>query len=133
MALFYVVVLTVAAGVGHLVEQVSVDWLWLTLLIPGFGLQVMLVIEMRRLHGTGWGGAGVGSASSAAGMVACCAHHLAEIVPVVGLTGFAGFLTAWKPWLLGVGLAITYGMIFRLWRHFGRMGVDEVETCAVAH
>lgn len=133
MALFYATVLIVAAGVGHLVDQIVLDWYWLVLVIPGFGLQVTLLVEMRQRHSSGMAVAGVGSASSAAGMVACCAHHLAELAPLVGLAGFAGFLTAWKPWLLAAGVTITYTMIVRSWRHFVTMSIDEVEACAVAH
>lgn len=29
-------------------------------------------------------------------MVACCAHHLADLVPVIGVSGAAAFLTEWR-------------------------------------
>jgi len=35
-----------------------------------------------------------GTSTSAVGMVACCAHHLADLVPLLGATGLAAFLFA---------------------------------------
>src|SRR6266536_2504516 len=56
------------------------------------GLQVALMAELRqrrrqaRLAAAATGGA---AGTSAVGMVACCAHHVADLAPLAGLTGAA--------------------------------------------
>ncbi len=130
ITVFYVGVLGSVAGLRHLADQAAADWYWLALIIPGFGLQVALLSELRRRHTAGLAAAGAGTASSAAGMVACCAHHLVEVAPLVGAAGLAGILEDWKPWLLTAGVAITYGMVARSWRHLAGAGVEEVECVA---
>jgi hypothetical protein len=37
-------------------------------------------------------------------MVACCAHHVADVLPLVGLTAAATFLANWKIPFMVVGL-----------------------------
>lgn len=130
ITVFYAGVLGSVAGVRHLVDQAASDWYWLALIVPGFGLQVTLLSELRRRHTAGLAAAGAGTASSAAGMVACCAHHLAEVAPLVGVAGIAGMLDDWKPWLLAAGVSITYGMVVRSWRHLPGAGIEEVECVA---
>jgi presenilin-like A22 family membrane protease len=48
-------------------------------------------------------------------MVACCAHHLTDVLPLVGLAGAAFFLAAyqWLFLLLGV-LSNLVGLVFML-------------------
>jgi hypothetical protein len=40
-------------------------------------------------------------------MLACCAHHLADILPIVGLSGAAIFLNAYKTPLLWLGILMN--------------------------
>ena len=69
---------------------------------------------------------GVGTGASTLGMIACCAHHLADFGPLVALTGASGlsgavsFLAEWKiPFIifgLGVntiGIVVTLRLILR--------------------
>lgn len=95
LAVFYVGVVALASGSGgHLVEQTRQDWVYLMVITTGFGVQVALLSELRHrralqpeLAAVG----GAGATASGVGTVACCAHHLAELVPLVGLSGAAGF------------------------------------------
>ena len=45
--------------------------------------------------------------ASTAGMIACCAHHLADLAPILGLAGAATFLYDYRLMFVGVGLAIN--------------------------
>ena len=56
------------------------------------------------------GGAGA-TASGGVGMVACCAHHLAELVPLVGMSG-AVFLTDYRAPIMLVGVAVNLTGVF---------------------
>ena len=38
-------------------------------------------------------------------MVACCAHHLADVLPIVGLSGVAVFLVEFRTPLMLLGIA----------------------------
>jgi hypothetical protein len=49
--------------------------------------------------------ASAGTATSSISMVACCAHHLADVLPIVGLSGLAVFLVEFRTPLMLVGLA----------------------------
>jgi hypothetical protein len=57
---------------------------------------------------------------SAAAMVACCAHHAVDVLPLVGLTAAATLLAEYRiPFmLLGLGTTITgiVVMLVILWR-----------------
>lgn len=108
---FYVAVVWGASGsFDHLVGQVREDWFLLAPIVAGFGLQVALVSELRRRHRLARatavaGGAGMGT--STAGMIACCAHHLADLAPFIGATGAATFLTDYRVPFMVVGLGVN--------------------------
>ena len=111
LALFYIGVVWAASGsFQHVVDQAGLDWYYLALILGGFGVQVALVSELRRRHRLRHsaalaGGAGVGS--STAGMVACCAHHIAELAPFIGATGAATFLIEYRILFMIVGIGIN--------------------------
>jgi len=111
LALFYVVVVWTASGsFGHLVDQASRDWYFLVLIVAGFGVQVALVSELRRRHrlqqtAAVAGGAGMGA--STAGMIACCAHHIADLAPFIGASGAATFLTDYRIPFIVVGIGVN--------------------------
>ena len=139
LALFYIGVVWAASGsFQHVVDQAGRDWYYLALILGGFGVQVALVSELRRRHRLQHsaalaGGAGVGS--STAGMVACCAHHIAELAPFIGATGVATFLIEYRiPFMIvgiginGIGVAVA---ALRL-HHTVVPGPHDV-TAALAH
>jgi hypothetical protein len=107
---FYVLVLLVFAGPSHLDDQLVEDWPWVLLLSAGFGTQVAVLVELRRrrrLDRQAGGTAGLGAGASAAGMVACCAHHVADLLPILGASGAAVFLSGLRSPLMAAGLAIN--------------------------
>ncbi len=50
------------------------------------------------MHVKGRGGKAVaaGTGASTVAMVACCAHHITDILPIIGLAGVALFLSEYK-------------------------------------
>ncbi len=111
LATFYVAVVWAASGsFDHLVEQVRRDWYFLVAIVGGFGIQVALVSELRRRHrlqhsAAMAGGAGMGASTT--GMVACCAHHIADLAPFIGATGAASFLTDYRIPFMVVGIGVN--------------------------
>jgi hypothetical protein len=111
LATLYAVIVGGASGsLRHLAEQAGSDWYLLLPLALGFGLQVSLIVELRMRHrlqaATATAGT-AGAGASTAGMVACCAHHVADLAPFLGATGAATFLIDYRiPFIVG-GLGIT--------------------------
>gem|GEM_PF-1144121 len=111
MAMFYVAVVWAASGSwSHLMSQARQDWFYLVAIVLGFGTQVTLVSELRHRHRTGKQATvagGVGAGASTVGMVACCAHHLADLFPIIGAASAAGFMTDYRVPFMLVGIAIN--------------------------
>ena len=103
----------------------AVDLFWedRRLVIPillGFGIQAALysVLKLRLYlpassNTPGPGAAspapaasmGAGGATSTVAMVACCAHHAADVLPILGLTAAATFLAEYRTAFMAAGLA----------------------------
>lgn len=110
LGVFYAAVVALASGAEHLADQARADWPYLSLIVAGFGTQVALLVELRhrrRVRRLEQAAAGAGVGSGAVGMVACCAHHLADLAPVVGLSGAATFLTDWRLEFMLAGIAVN--------------------------
>jgi hypothetical protein len=109
LAGFYVTVLAASGGWRHLADQARTDWWLLAPIVVAFGVQVALTVELRSRHRTHHlaATAGAGTGASTAGMVACCAHHLVDLVPLLGAAGVAGFLFDWRIPLMAAGLVVN--------------------------
>lgn len=104
----YLLIVTVAQGADHAVELFAADAPFVLAIAAGFGIQIALFTELRAVHArhrsaTAMTAAGTGT--SVAAMLACCAHHLADLLPIIGLSGHAVFLNAYKTPLLWLGIA----------------------------
>lgn len=113
LALFalYMTIVTLAQGWEHAVELFGQD-AWLVIpIMAGFGTQVGLYTYLRGVlrHGSRASKAmmGAGGGTSTAAMVACCAHHVADLLPLLGLSAAASFLAAYKIPFMLVGLAMN--------------------------
>lgn len=111
LASFYVVVVGGVGGLAHLGRQTADDWPWLLLILAGFGTQIALVVELRRRHrlrdAVTRSATGGGGSASAVGMVACCAHHVADLAPIIGASGLAAFLTDYRIPIMLAGILVN--------------------------
>ena len=111
MAAFYVAVVWGASGSwGHLRDQAGADWGYLLFILAGFGTQVALLVELKarhRMDRAATTASGAGAGASTVGMVACCAHHIADLLPILGATGGATFLTDQRVPAMLAGITIT--------------------------
>ena len=78
-------------------------------IMVGFGVQVGLYAYLKTVahaaaRGTG-ALAGAGGGTSTAAMVACCAHHVTDVLPLLGLSAAATFLAEYRIPFMVVGLA----------------------------
>jgi hypothetical protein len=129
MLAFYVVVVRVASGSGaHLRSQIRADWYLVAAVAVAFGVQVGLFAELRRrhrLHMASTAAATAGMGASTAGMIACCAHHLADLAPFVGLAGAATFLYDYRAPFVVSGLAVNAAGIVLALRRLRHMPADR--------
>jgi hypothetical protein len=111
LIVLYLVIIAGASGSWeHVTDQARQDWYYLVPIVAGFGTQVALVSELRRRHRLHHGAAaasGAGAGASAVGMVACCAHHIADLAPFIGATAAATFLTDYRIAFMIVGIGVN--------------------------
>jgi hypothetical protein len=125
MLVFYFAVLTISENFAHAVSQFWTMWYWIIALSAGFGFQVGLFVYMKE-HGKNTSNREVIAAGgmSTGSMIACCAHHLSDLVAVLGLSGafiffadyqmlfiYAGVLSN----LLGISIMLGAMQDMRLW------------------
>lgn len=105
----YLAIISLAQGMEHAIEQLALDAPFVGLIAAGFGTQVGLFVELRavdRHHRASAAVTAAGTGTSAAAMLACCAHHVVDLLPIVGLSAAAVFLNAYKTplFLIGIGM-----------------------------
>jgi hypothetical protein len=98
----------------HAIDLFWEDRLIVIPIILGFGVQMGLYTILKKrlfvpLASVGPSGAltGAGGATSTAAMVACCAHHVTDVLPILGLTTAATFLAEYQTLFMLVGLGTT--------------------------
>ncbi len=117
IAAIYFGLLTLAQGWEYASSQFSFNRWYIVPIWAAFGVQAALYSILRfRLFLRGQAGVlspfagmmGASGASSTAAMVACCLHHVADVLPILGVSAAATFLTrAQRPFMLvGLGMNI---------------------------
>jgi hypothetical protein len=133
---FYLAVIVVASGAAHLWAQLALDWPWITVIVAGFGVQTALLIALREQQRAraAAAAAGTGAGASVVGMLACCAHHVADIAPLVGVNLAATFLATYRVPFMAVGIAVNavaIGVTVRRIREEARRAArQELPQCA---
>lgn len=123
----YLGILSVANSPAHAFDQLGQDLGWVVLVALGFGVQVGMhtLLRLGAHAATSAGNAalsGAGTMGSTIGMIACCAHHVADLAPLAallgasGMSGFAAALNEWKFPVIAVGLLINAIGVYFTWR-----------------
>ena len=114
----YLGLVTWAQGFSHARELIREDRYFVAAIAGGFGLQIALFVYLRRLlSASAKGSASVataaGTGTSTAAMLACCAHHVVDALPVLGLSGLAIFLNDYRIPVMVAGIAVNLaGVLF---------------------
>ncbi len=114
LAGLYFGIVSWAEGPSHAAELFWQDrWIVFPILL-GFGVQMALYIILKKrlfvpVVSTGPSGAltGVSGTTSTLAMVACCAHHVTDVLPILGLTAAATFLAQYRTMFMLIGLGTT--------------------------
>ncbi len=108
LLLFYLgLVSLISWSWSHALALLAEDRWFVFPITLGFGIQAGLFTYLRSLHGATMMPAAVTGSStgaSTAAMIACCAHHVSDVLPLVGLSGAAIFLAQYKVPFMVVGL-----------------------------
>ena len=145
IASFYIGILTWAQGWDYASSQFIRDRWYVIPIILGFGIQAALYSILRfRLFipvtSTGHAGSmtpvkgvmGASGGTSATAMVACCIHHVTDVLPILGLSAAASFLTRYQRPFMLIGLAMNLigigVMLFVLYRERQKLQPVLLET-----
>lgn len=131
LIVFYLIVMSVSSrSWSTTILQFQDLWFWMILLSAGFGTQIGLFTYLRdrmkqpyvMKHSNMIAATSTGTSGVA--MVACCAHHLTEILPLVGLSAASIFLTRYQIPLIilgvvmnGFGIAYMVRQIQKIQKH----------------
>ncbi len=109
LVLFYVILVGfLSASWRHPLDELLGLKYLIGALVLGFGIQIGLFYYVRHVmhvKGRGENAVAAGTGASTVAMVACCAHHIADVLPIIGLAGVALFLSEYKI------AFITFGII----------------------
>ena len=106
----YLAIISLVQGPAHAVSQLGDDAVFVALIATGFGVQIAMFTELRAIDRQHRAGALLTAAStgtSGAAMLACCAHHLVDLVPLLGLSAAAVFLNAYRTELFFLGITMN--------------------------
>lgn len=132
LALLYLGLVSLAEGWQHAVELLLEDAWIVGPIIGAFGVQVALFTWLKALTSARGAGmmAGAGGGTSTVAMAACCAHHVTDVLPLLGLSAAAAFLADYRiPFMVVglltnvVGIVVMIVLIVRARRH--------LQTCPV--
>ena len=111
LALFlvYILVLTIFESFGYAMQQLT-QWIyWIVPLTVGFGIQVGLYSHIRAAFRARVDTAATGSVAASGGisttsMIACCLHHLTDVLPILGLSAATVVLIQYQSIFMALGL-----------------------------
>jgi hypothetical protein len=139
IAAFYLGILTWAQGWDYASSQFARDRAYVLPILLGFGIQAALYSILRfRLFvpvtSTAHAGTMMGASggTSATAMIACCIHHVTDVLPILGLSAAASFLTRYQRPFMLVGIAMNFigilVMLFVLYRERQKLQPVLLET-----
>lgn len=97
LALYFLTMTLLTRSPQAAIEQFKNLW-WIMLpLTAGFGIQLSLYTKLRQaLQERAKRFVTASGATSAVGMLACCTHHLTDVLPLLGLSAVSIFLTQFQ-------------------------------------
>jgi len=114
LTVLYLGIVSLAESPQHALDLFWEDRFIVLPIILGFGVQVALytILRMRLFvpvtHTTSSAAlTGASGATSTVAMVACCLHHVTDMLPILGLTAAATFLAEYRLLFMGFGLGMT--------------------------
>lgn len=110
MLAFYFGTLSLVSGWDFTVSEFARFWPYLLALTIGFGVQIGLYVHLRQQvahHHAGGSMVVASGTTSTAAMISCCAHYLANILPIIGAAGLVTLVAEYQVQFFWVGLAFN--------------------------
>lgn len=106
----FFIILIIFNSVEHVIDQFLLYWYYILILSLGFGLQVGLYSYSRQELKNKNLGAEKTSLMASGGlsggsMVACCLHHLTDVLPILGISALSIFLIKYQVAFFLIGIA----------------------------
>lgn len=97
------------SGWSFAVNQFSQFWYFIVALSLGFGIQIGLYAYLKNAiqHNAPKGIVAVSGTTSTIAMVSCCSHYLANIIPLIGISGAVAFIGQYQIELFWFGLFVN--------------------------
>lgn len=119
LVLYFAIMSISRSSLSEAFSQLYYLRFWVVTLVLTFGIQVGMYVYIRdcnNKHIIGGKSTAVSTATSGTAMLACCAHHLSDILPFIGLSLVAGFLSKYQSWFFGLGIVSNLAGIGMLMR-----------------
>jgi hypothetical protein len=127
--MIYLGIITLAQDWTHALQQTAELWYWVLALAGGFGIQAGLFSfirqSIRKRRATTTGSIAASGGVSTGSMAACCAHHLSDVLPLLGLSGVAMFLVQYQLFFIIVGVVSNIVGITIMLETIQRHGLSE--------
>lgn len=104
LLVLYFIVLSLANSFSHAISQFSQFWYWILILAAGFGTQVGLYAFIKKRQKVSGGVLAASGSVSTGSMIACCLHHLTDVLPLVGLAAASLFLIKYQLFFIILGI-----------------------------
>lgn len=116
--LAYFSIVSLAQDFSHAVQTFKDLRYWITALVGGFGIQGGLYYYIRsslRAKKSSTASVAACGGMSTTAMAACCAHHLSDVLPILGLSAAAAFLAEYQVLFILIGVLSNFvGVVFML-------------------
>lgn len=107
LSLYFLVMRLGSGSWDYTVRELVRLKFWVAPLVIGFGTQVGLFTYLKNCSMAKTrekGATVVGVTTSSVAMLACCAHHVTDVLPIVGLSAATVFLVKYQQWFLALGI-----------------------------
>lgn len=114
--------MTILAGWEVALEQFQALWYFMVPLSIGFGVQVGLYMKLKEaIQQKARGALTTSGTSASVGMLACCAHHATDVLPILGLSAATTLVAQYQVPILSVSILINVVGIGIMWKHVKEM------------
>ncbi len=114
---FYFAVLIIANSVEHALNEFQRIWYFILFISVGFGVQTGLYFYIKNFLNNSPAKVSVAGSAGVSGvsMAACCAHHLTDLLAVLGLSVFAVLISQYQTSLMLIAVfSNALGAIYML-------------------
>mgnify|MGYP001616791700 FL=1 len=105
----YFAMVSLISGWSFAVNQFVSFWYFITSLAAGFGIQIGLYSYLRSAvrRQISAGVVATSGTTSTIAMISCCAHYLANILPIIGASGVIALIGQYQVEIFWLGLAMN--------------------------